>query len=346
MRKILEHWRILSATLFSALLIVGAYVLAREGSAPNVAQASSETALLQALATRDSTGDGLPDWEKALYGIPLNATTTDYFHLGMTDGEAVAKGLIVPKAVANIPVATSTLESSSTPDNYGLPNVPMQGTLTAAFAQDFLSLYMAKKQAAGDTPLSQSDLQDIANQALAALASTVAVVPDYRSMNDLVISGSGSDAMRGFAVSAEAIMLKNTNDATSTDIDYLKEAITNDDTNAFEHIASIARSYRDTAAGLAVLPVPRELAADDLALTNALMRLSGIDEDFTRAYSDPVVTMIALHQYTGAIAAVGKAFADIGDLYRGAGITLAPGVPGAAFVNMSADVAASSPITP
>ena len=340
MRKVLEHWRILAAALFSAALVYGAYALARDAGAPAMAEASSETALLQALAARDSTGDGLPDWQKALYGIPLNATTTDYFHLGMTDGEAVAKGLIVPKAIADVPTATSSPVGGSIGDP-SLPAASASGTLTAAFAQDFFSLYLARKQAGGNAPLSKSDLQDIANQALASLASSVAVAPDFKSKDDLMISGSGPEAMRAFATNAEAVLVKNTNDATMTDIDYLKGALTDNDTSAFAHIASIAKSYRGGAAGLAVLPVPRELAASDLALMNALMRLSEIDNDFTRAYSDPVVTMIALHQYADAVAALDKAFSDIGVLYKAAGVTLVPGAPGAAFVNMSADSAAS-----
>ncbi len=113
MGQILPNWRITLAVLFSIVLIGGSFLLAHSVESPQVAQASTETALLQAIATKDSSGDGLPDWEKSLYGIPLNASTTDYFNLGMTDGEAVAKGLIVPKAVADIPTTASASSSLS-----------------------------------------------------------------------------------------------------------------------------------------------------------------------------------------------------------------------------------------
>src|SRR3990167_5251431 len=97
MGQILQNWRVITAILFSAVLIVGAFVLARGIESPSSAQASEETALLHAIATKDSDSDGLPDWEEALYGTdPHNQ---DSFHLGMSDGEAVAKGLIVPKAI-------------------------------------------------------------------------------------------------------------------------------------------------------------------------------------------------------------------------------------------------------
>ena len=92
--------------LFSTVLVVGVYMFARSVESPSLAQASTEAALLQAIAAKDSDGDGLSDWEEQLYGT--SPTTTDTFKLGMTDGEAVARGLVVPKAIADIPIATSS----------------------------------------------------------------------------------------------------------------------------------------------------------------------------------------------------------------------------------------------
>ena len=96
--------------LFSTVLVVGVYMFARSVESPSLAQASTEAALLQAIAAKDSDGDGLSDWEEQLYGT--SPTTTDTFKLGMTDGEAVARGLVVPKAIADIPIATSSPQPS------------------------------------------------------------------------------------------------------------------------------------------------------------------------------------------------------------------------------------------
>ena len=76
---IYREWLSVAAVLFAVLAIGGSYFLATGSGAPQVAEASTETALLEQIATKDSTGDGLPDWQKALYGIPTDATTTDYF---------------------------------------------------------------------------------------------------------------------------------------------------------------------------------------------------------------------------------------------------------------------------
>ena len=334
MGRILQNWRILTAAFFSVMLVVGAYLFARGVESPDVAQASTETALLQAIAAKDADGDGLPDWEEALYGT--DSHKTDTFKLGMTDGEAVAKGLIVPKAIADIPVATSSPISF---DSYGLPPPPAEGTLTAAFAQKFFTLYLSAKQANGGADLSENDITNIANEAVNSLSSSITAAPDFKSEKDIKISGSGADALKAFAVSAEAVLTKNTANANKSEILYLKDALENDDAAALVHIASIAKAYRDSAVGLAALPVPAELAQVDLALINAMMRISEISTDFTRVNDDPLATILALPQYPKAAQSLGTAFIDIGKIYAIAGISLPADTNGARFVNLIKNMA-------
>lgn len=336
--EIFKHWNIIAATLFSVVLIAGAYMFARGIESPQVAQASTETALLQAIATKDSNGDGLPDWEKSLYGIPVNSATTDYFHLGMTDGEAVAKGLIVPKAIADIRVATSSPTSFS-PN--GLPSPSVEGTLTATFTQNFLILYLAAKQANGDADLSESQVNDVASQAVNQLAVSIKATPDFKTVHDLAVFGSGASALTAFAVSAEAVFMKNTSNATTSELAYLKSALENNDLIAIQHMASIAKEYRNSATGLAVLPVPTELAVDDLALVNAMMHLSEIISDFTRVNDDPLTAILALKQYPQAVQSFGAVFIDISKIYAAAGIVLPSGTPGASFMNLINGLAAN-----
>ena len=327
---ILEHWRVLAATLFSAVLIAGVYVLGRGIESPPVAQASTESALLQAIATKDSDVDGLPDWEEALYGT--SPSTADTFHLGMTDGEAVTRGLIVPKAIADISVSGSDASPS---------DAPSEGTITAAFAQTFFTLYLAAKQASGGADLSENEMNNVANQALQSLGTALAAAPDFKSAEDLTIHGAGTEALTEFAVRAEAVLLRKTSNATKSEILYLKDAVEKNDTEALPYISSIAKAYRESAIGLTALSVPSELAGDDLALINALMRISRIADDFTKVNDDPLATILALQQYPQAVLALGNAFIHIGTIYQTAGISLPADAPGAAFVNLMQNIATS-----
>jgi hypothetical protein len=331
--EISKHGGVIAATLFSILLVAGAYVLARGFEFPQLAQASSETALLQAIASKDSDTDGLPNWEESLYGTDPNVADT--FHLGMTDGEAVAQGLIVPKAIADIRTSTSTAGAIVDPS---LPPAPAEGTLTAAFAENFFTLFVAARTANGDSDLSEKQMSDIANQAVSQLTSSIKPTSDFKAAKDLVVSGSGPEAMKTFAEQAEAVLLKNTNDATTTELNYLQQAIEGGDKTAYAHIASIARGYRGSAAGIAALPVPKDLAADDLTLINTLMRMNEVISDFTKADSDPLAAILALQQYQTVITLLGKTFVSIDNTYAKAGVFLSPGTPGAGFANMVSNV--------
>ena len=333
---ILAHWRTLTATLFSVALIVGVYIIARGVESPPTALASTESALLQAIATKDSDGDGLSDWEEALYGT--SPSIVDTSNLGMTDGEAVARGLIVPISIADISPAPSSPASA---DSGGLPPAPREGTLTAAFAKTFFALFVKAKQASGGADLSESEMNDVASQALSSLGTALGIAPDFKSAKDITVSGSGADALKEFAVNAEAILLKNTSMATTSEINYLKRVVEDGDATALPYISAIAKVYRDSAIGLAVLPVPAELAGDHLALINAMMRMSQISADFAKVNDDPLTTILALKQYPQAVLNLGNTFIHIGSVYKTAGISLPGGSPGASFVNLILNVAAN-----
>ena len=330
MGQILQNWRILVSASLATVLIVGSFLLARSVESPNSAQASTESALLKAIATKDSDGVGLTDWEEALYGASPNITDT--FKLGMTDGEAVARGLIVPKAIADILLGTPS--AVSMPADGSLPPAPEEGTLTDTFAKNFFTLYLSAKQANGGDALSESEMANIADEALKSLSSAVIMAPDFRSVKDLKISGSGADALTEFAVNAEAVFLKNTSSASKSELLYLIDAVENNDTEALTHVSSISKAYRDSAVGLSALPVPTELSKSVLALINAMVRVSEITADFSRVNTDPLTAMLALKQYVPTAQSLGKAFESISNVYASAGVTFPSGTPGSLFVNL------------
>lgn len=331
MGQILLRWKVPLAALLALAFIVSAYILAQGIRYPGLAKASPETELLNAIASRDSDSDGLPDWEEALYGTsPNNADTNK---LGMTDGEAVQYGLIVPKAFADVPVATSSPSAAAFIDPE-LGPVPGDNTLTAAFSRQFLTAYLAAKQGKGGADLSQDDINAIANQVLSSLSESVVAAPNFKTAEDLTVSGSGPDVLKAFAVGAETVLLKNTSTATTSELSYLANVLQSGDAASISHIVSLAKAYRAAALGLAVLPVPQELAAAHLSLVNALMRTGDIVADFARVHTDPLATMLALYQYPRATVSLALAFVEIGRVYHAAGVALPAKTPGASFVNI------------
>lgn len=334
MGRILEDWRLTLATIFSVALIAGAYFFARDIESPSVAQASEETALLQAIAAKDSDGDGLPNWEEALYGTDPNVVDT--FRLGMADGEAVAKGLIVPKAIADIPAA-----AADTSINYaaiGLPK-PTEGTLTDIFAKNFFTLYLSAKRANGGADLTNDQTNALAGQAMGQLSQMVAPASDFKKAADIKVSGSGPDALRVYAAASEAVILAHIPQPqpSKNQIQYLQGYLNNGDRSALDTLRAMAAFYRDAAIGLSAIAAPGEMAATHLSLINAFARAGGEIRDFSRIDSDPFAAMFALGQHPQTIAALTAAFTDVARIFAAANIVLVPGTKGATFVNLIRD---------
>jgi hypothetical protein len=341
MGQILGNWRTISAVSFAFVLIAGSYLFTKGIEFPNVAQASTEAALLQAIATKDSDSDGLPDWQEALYGTDPHKT--DSLNLGITDGDAVAKGLIVPKAIADVAGTPSSAPLDTTVDyaSEGL-TPPSPNTLTDAFAKTFFTLYLSAKETNGGNDLTSDQTTSIAEQAMTQFAQTITPTADFKETADIKISGRGPDALRTYAISAEAILLKNKTDATMSEVEYLGRAIESGDPSASVHLAALAKAYRNTAVGLAALPVPEEIASQMLSIINAVMRLGAIDDDFSRANEDPLTAMLALQQYPPTELSAEHAFAALADTYTANGVVLPNGTPGASFVNIIPNLTAAA----
>lgn len=332
----LLNWRTLSATALAVVLIGGSYLLARGVSTPPSAEASTESALLQAIASKDSDNDGLPDWEESLYGT--NPDNPDSFNLGMTDGQAVAKGLIVPKAIANVPLATSTA-SSIVP---GAPAPAGSGTLTDEFAKSFFTLYLVAKQQNNGVALSQDQVSALADKAYTSLAANVTPAPDFKKASDLSTVLDSPDAYRTFAASAEAVFAAHTVHLPKSELIYLQDAVQNDDASAIGNIQKISGAYRDIATGLAALPVPSGLAGADLSLVNAMARISQAASDFAAVRTDPVATMFALETYPQTVIDFANGFQTIGQTYASQNISIPAGSPGAQFVGFYASLPAAT----
>lgn len=339
MGSILSHWRVFAALLLAVGLIGGAYAFSQGAAHPNTAVASSEAALLSAIATRDTDGDGLPDWEEVLYGT--DPSRTDTRGLGMTDAEAVRSGLIVPLAVADI--ATPSGYGDLELGEVGLPAAPAENSLTSAFAKNFFNLYLNAKQRNGGEALTDEDIAAVATDALAELAAAVVIAPPFKTERDVRVSGSGPSALKTYAAAAEAVLSAHKTSATKSEIVYLEQAVKEGSSEPLAQIASTAKAYRSSAAGLIALSVPAELALAHLALINALVRVSETAEDFTRVHSDPVSTMLALTLYPEAVTGLADAFRGIDSTYRSAGVSFEEGEAGATFVYLMRDLTTGAP---
>lgn len=335
-----QQWGIISAILLAIVMIGGSYFYAIGGFAPQQVDATSFTAALQTFTTKDSDGDGLPDWEETLYGTDPHKVDT--FGLGMTDGEAVAKGLILPIAATPSATNSSTTQTftdqtaSSTLSNSKLST----NSFTALFAKDFFTAYLAAKTANGNIPPTKKQAATIALNIMQSISDQNAIA-NYRTLSQINVSGSGAQSLRDYAATTQKALSSNTLSENKWVPDYLQEAMSDSSTSteALVHIRNISQMYTKGAAILAQISVPKEAEQAHLDLINAYAHMGTVTSHMAEFNTDPLITFLAITKYKTNILSLARAYVELGKVFRTAGITLAPGTPGASFVNVATDAA-------
>ncbi|HEX2792768.1 MAG TPA: thrombospondin type 3 repeat-containing protein [Candidatus Paceibacterota bacterium] len=305
---------IVIASVIAVLLVGGAYVLSGPIPFINTVGAESTEELLKAYAAKDTDGDGLPDWQEALYGTdPENPQS---FQAGMTDGEAVAQGLLTPQ-----PVATAAEEVSD--DFPGTDAAP--GSLTDQFAKRFFENYLLTR---GGTPPSEEQMLSFVQSAVNEISRS-ALYADAYSSRDMRISANGGKAGLGaYAAASERAFAENTVPADKDALSYFSDAIEGGDTEAYAQLQSMSDAYKGIASAMVEVPVPVETAATHLRIVNSLMHMSRTLADMAAMPTDPLRAMVGIGAYDERSKEMIRAFAALGEDFRLAGVSLSEGEEG------------------
>lgn len=126
-----RNTRIIGASLIAVIMVAGGYFLPGfQFPKTKAVNAELTDDLLASYVAKDTDSDGLPDWQEALYGTDANKADTDGD--GISDGEAVRKGLLTPTALS------SQLPSDPVGEDEVLPGqAPAAGSLTEQFSRSF-----------------------------------------------------------------------------------------------------------------------------------------------------------------------------------------------------------------
>jgi Flp pilus assembly protein TadG len=317
---------IVGALIIAAVLIGGAFILSSNPSTffhAQVADAESTQQLLQDYSQKDSDHDGLPDWEEALYGTdPYNAHS---FSPTLTDGQAVAEGLIKPK------FTTTTEESSTTDAAEQVPGIAAaSGSLTDEFAQQFFGQYISQQTGDTDSQPTDADIDTYAQQAMQQFISDQQQ-PDKFSASDLNVASAGTVTMASYAASAQAAFASNTTNFPETGIEYFSDAVEKNDTTATSKLSQIGSAYSAIAQGLIAISVPSEAQYAHLEIINALSHLGDDFTDMSAINSDPLKAYVGFSAYQTDAASLAEGFSDMNVIFTSENITLSPTDPGYDF---------------
>lgn len=297
--------RITAASVLALIMVSAAYLL----SGPNFltsrsANAESTEQLLQAYASKDTDGDGLPDWEEALYGTDPNKAISNSF--GIPDGQAAREGKLTPNALASqLPSAD---QGTSTPPltdaDFGGTPAPAAGSITEQFSREFFQEYV---QASNGQPMDQATQQQLVTSLLGQFTQKAAAsfASPYSNVN---VHTSNIATLQTYSAGVEKAFIDNDIAGTNGDpLDLMAALIQSNDPAAKKKLLAIATAYQAIADDLKALSVPPSLSSNHVALVQSFETLSKATNTVAHYQDDPLGTMGAFSAFKTGTASMSQA---------------------------------------
>lgn len=271
--------RIAIAVLLAVSFIGTAFYLTSSRSLFSPVTAQSTEELLKEYAALDTDGDGLPDWQEALYGTdPQNPESVQE---GMRDADAVAQGLVSPRFLSEAAVEAD-IEDSEIPGAKTDPN-----SLTARFARQFFSSYVTTR---GEVPPTGEEIQRFVEEATADLFAND---PAFITVGD-VKQGTGS--VSTYITSLDSALVSANAAGQESELTYF-DALVKGDASKRADLVRISGAYARAAEAFKNVSAPPGLAAAHSELINASHGLSVATESMATYENDPLRGFVGMSGY-------------------------------------------------
>ena len=314
--------RIGGATMVAAFLVMSAYVLPGL-NAPKTKTVNAELTddILASYVSKDTDADGLPDWQESLYGTDLNVADTDGD--GISDGEAVRRGLLTPTTLA------SQLPSDPIGEEDIPGEAPAKGSITEQFSRALLETIIRES---GGQPMAPE-----AQQALVASLMERYTSEAARSLNSsytrVSVRTNASLSATSYAGSVERVLNTSIPDVPDSDmIELSRRIIQEDDEAAAARLNELGKQYLNASEQLLRTFAPPALAESHLRLIRGYEQAANAAIAVSDYKNDPLLTMGALAVFLPSRAEIMQAFDEVAQNMLMEGEPL-PGAPGSEILD-------------
>jgi len=247
-------------------------------SATNDSKIQASKLTINDLLQKDSDGDGIPDWEEALWGTDPNNKAT--FN-GVADADYIQKKKDALK-IAN----------GNTGDQNG-------GNLTETdkFAQEFFASLTAMKQ---NGQVDASTIKNVST-ALGQQIADPTMTDKYTNQDAKIAESDGVDAQKTYYTTIEKLFETYTKNGIGDEVEIMSilanSDATGDKTKYSDQLTQIANAYQDYATQMIGVSVPQSLVTYHIAITNSANNTGIAVMNMTKVTNDPVVGLSGLSQY-------------------------------------------------
>lgn len=242
----------------------------------------------------DIDGDGLKDWEEALWKTDINKADSDGD--GTNDNEEIALGRDPLKAGPDDKISDKedlvAQEKAEADKN--------KNTMTAIYARKFMAEYLTLKTEKGE--LTEEDKQNLVVKTMNDIKPPE--VADKYKISDLSVQETTEESIKHYAVGMKAVFIdiKMPKKDEIEVFSVLLKSIKEEDFKKTEASVNVLKSYISLNKRIleAMLPfgVPEILSNFHLEIVNGFNNIALAVEDMTDAKNDPIKAMIGQRIYT------------------------------------------------
>lgn len=268
------------------------------------------------LVEKDSDGDGLKDWEEALWGTDAKNRDTDGD--GTEDGEEIKFGRNPKIKGPNDKLSDEEKRASS--------ETGTDTSATGAFSRGFFASFMTLKESGDLTP---ENLQKLSESIVENFTADGA--KNFTS-GDLKISADNS----------AAALKKYGNDMGTVFGEYLKlklpdelaivaQALSSGDQNKLNELDKIISANKNLIEKHLAMNVPQKVSPIHLKLVNHYGTITSAIENMKKAIGDPLTGTIAVSQYKKELTPLNNTMAELKNFFINNKIIFGPDEPGEIF---------------
>ncbi|OHA47783.1 MAG: hypothetical protein A2541_00740 [Candidatus Taylorbacteria bacterium RIFOXYD2_FULL_36_9] len=267
---------------------------------------------IQEFMAIDSDGDGMKDWEEALWKTDPKKMDTD--NDGTNDGEEIRLNRDPLKQ--NINLANQTPSDKISEEVIAADKKAQTEfaklTETEKLAQTFFSQYLASK--------SESPLDTTSKQVILDTAISMAEVPNQPkyTLTSLKINDKiDSTILKEYGNSlGQAFFTGTATEIVDNEVAIMNKVMQTNDEKVLKELDPIIESYQKTINKILLINVPREVTSLHLSFLNDLESIKSDIEKMKLLFSDPVQSMAGIGEYQKVKANLLIDLADIKDYFN------------------------------
>ena len=267
--------------------------------------------IIDSIANKDTDGDGLKDWEEALWQTDPNNPDTN--GNGIKDGAEIA-------ANRDLPASTT-------------PKTARQLTASDQFSRDLFTRYVTIKQTGSGDPADYNNyagiVQSYIDQEAATMSAKIYGASDFK-----IIKDETPVDIRNYGNAIGALFIDYSAPKFENELIVLQRAIDNNNPLELDKLDANILAYQKGRSALLKMTVPSIFSPDHIALTNAISTIALGIESMKLSFSNPIKAAAGLQSYPDAADSFYPLLISIRDGLVASGVSFAQTESGYQFINI------------